>query len=223
MRNLPAIGFGLLLIIIALVLAVRTTDQETTPRPQVAQGFATEMHTTPDAPRSPTTAPTLRPPRLPTVKRTSTPTPVRITRPKPSSSDILALLFQYPYQGTRVNTENARVTIQSATVNEMRLLLITGNGLEANRDPNPGSASYGAILSWEKGEYRVRFLRVEFARGDVSASFFTRAGGGLVLRFQPVDQGKAADDFLYHSIFLRPCDSDVADNPPSDMTERQCY
>jgi len=81
MKNELAVVAGVLMILAASFIAVGTSSQDNTPRPQLAQVMARAFHVTPSSTPRPTFTP------IPTA------TPRRIAELFPSGQDILDLLL----------------------------------------------------------------------------------------------------------------------------------
>ncbi len=211
MKNEFALIVGLVLIVVALFIAMGSTNQDTAPRPQVAQVLATEFHLTPTAAPPPTLTPA------------PAPTPLRVSDPNPSAQELLAFLFQYPYQSTQVSASDARISTRAVDEQGTHFLLVTGQRLLV--DNSPGIfGTFGAVLAWQAGQYQIRFLRVVFTRGYVASSFILRPDATLVLRFEPLRQDVDPDDVEHRSVALPPCQpapgSGAAPIHPSDSV---CY
>ncbi len=211
MKNELALGIGLVLIVVALFIAMGSTDQDTAPRPHVAQVLATEFHVTP----SPVPPPTFTP--------APSPTPLRVSDPNPSAQELLAFIFQYPYQNTQVTPSKARINTRTLDEQGTRLLLVTGQRLLVTNSPGI-FGTFGAVLAWQAGQYQIRFLRVVFTRGYMASSFILRPDATLVLRFEALRQEVNTDDAERGSIALPPCSSSSGLlSTPSNPSEALCY
>ncbi len=77
MKDILAIGFGLLLILAACLIALNQTSEDTLPEPRVAAVLATQLHSSPTVSLTPTVRPTHTPAPTPTL----TPAPTVTTIP----------------------------------------------------------------------------------------------------------------------------------------------
>ncbi len=218
MKNSVAIGIGIALILAALLLAAGTTNRDTSLRPQVAQVFATELH------RTPSITPTA------SVTPTATPTLLHITRPDPGAQEVLALLFQYPYRGTFIETSRARVGTQPLYLEGgARSLIVTGDRVTAGRGLQVASGAFGALLVWENGEYVVKSLQVLLGHGDMLVSYSASPSGTVVFRFRSLALNAEDAVRLQHTFILHPCTAPlgsttaVPTRQPPDLTQWQCY
>jgi hypothetical protein len=218
MKNAIAIGIGIALIAAALFVAAGTTNQDTAQRPQVAQAFATELHTLPSATPTATLTPTI------------TPTPLHITRPDPNAQELLALLFQYPYRGTSIGISRARVNAEPLNLDGgSRGLIVTGDRVMAGRGLQVASGAFGSLLVWENGEYVVKALQVYLGHGDMLVSYSSSPSGAIVFRFRSAALNDEDAIRLQHTFFLHPCNEPVgsatvvAIEQAQDLTHWQCY
>lgn len=217
-KNPVAIGIGIAFILVALLLAAGTTNQDASLRPQIAQVFATELHTTPSV--TPTASAT----------PTSTPTPLHITRPDPDAREVLALLFQYPYQGTFLETSRARVSTQPLYLEGYtRSLIVMGDRVTAGRGMQVASGAFGALLAWENGEYAVKSLQVLLGHGDMLVSYRASPSGTVIFRFRSLALNSEDAVRLQHTFILRPCSSPLVSTTPAaaerslGLTQSLCY
>jgi hypothetical protein len=166
MKNLLALALGIVAIIAALVVASGTTNQDSAPRPGVALVMATALHVTPSATPIDTATP------RPTVTLGPTPTPLHLRNSQPTGQEILALLFQYPQEGSQV-TPLPEVAIDRIQISDepYELLIVTGNGGQAIHQGRLAPIAYGAVLTWEKNEYVVSFEHVEFGHRNAAVIY----------------------------------------------------
>jgi hypothetical protein len=218
MKNVVALGIGLALILAAILMAAGTSSQDMAPRPEVARVLATELHNAPTATPTATATPTV------------TPTPLHLTRPEPGAQEVLAKLFQYPYQGTSLGTSNARVYMQWLYLNGgTRRLIVTGDRVTAGRGMHVASGAFGAVMVWEKGEYSVEFLRVVLGHGDMSVGLSASPDGLLVFRLRALGLNPDVEGLVQHAFVLHPCNvpvgsaTVVAIESAKDLREWDCY
>jgi hypothetical protein len=218
MKNVIALGIGMALILAAILLAAGTTSRDVAPRPEVARVFATELHATPSATPTATMTPTV------------TPTPLHLTRPEPEAQEVLAKLFQYPYQGTTIGTSSARVDMHWLYLNGgTRRLIVTGDRVMAGRGMHVASGAFGAVMVWENGEYVVNFLRVVLGHGDMFVGLSASPDGLLVFRFHALELKPDVEGLVQHTFVLHPCNVPVgsatvaAIESAKDLREWDCY
>lgn len=211
MKNLIALVFGLALISAAIIIAERTTSLDTGPRPLLAAALATEWHLTPSA--TPTASPT------PTL----TPTPVHLAVLKPQPAQVLAKLFQYPYEGTALSTATARVYQQQLYTREGVLrLLVTGDRLIAGRGMQVASGAFGAVMSWNNGEYAITYLRVMLAHGDIHAWLARLQDGTVTFRFGGGPE--LGPGGVQHTFVVHPCNAPgYPATPGAHSDDDECY
>ncbi len=218
MKNVVALGIGMALILAALLIASGTTSQDMAPRPEVARVFATELQAPPSATPTATITPTV------------TPTSLHLTRPEPEAQEVLAKLFQYPYQGTTLGTSNARVNMQWLYLDRgTRQLIVTGDRVMARRGMHVASGAFGAVMLWENGEFGVEFLRVVLGHGDMSVGVSASPDGLLVSRFRALELNPDVEGLVRHTFVLHPCSvpvgsaTAVAIESAEDLREWDCY
>lgn len=211
MKNLIALAIGLALISAAIITAAGTTSQDIAVRPQVARALATDLHTTPSA--TPTAPPT----------PTASPTPIRLTEPEPQPELVLAKLFQYPYEGTVLNTTAARVNSQQLDFEHgAPRLILTGDRLTTGRGMQVASGAFAAVMSWQNGEYVTRFLHVVLGHGFMQVWPSSSPDGTLVFRFSSL--GEQSDASGLHTFFVRPCKSPgYPATPGAHSDDDECY
>ncbi len=199
MKHSFALALGAALILAALALGANTAVQDVAPRPQAALAFATELHARPTPP--------------PTVTRTptATPTPLRLDRPEPTAEQVLAKVFQYPYQGTSLGISGARIKLEPLELNDGRRgLIATGDRVTAGRGMHVASGAFGAILLWDRDEYAVRFLRVVLGHGDMTVTLATSPDGAVGFRFAALGLVAEDESRLTHIYIVRPCSASAA-------------
>lgn len=176
MKSIVALGLGILAIIVALMLASGTTNQDSEQRPVVGLAMATALHATPSA--TPTKTATLSP----TFTPAPTPTRIHLTVTAPDSQDILALLFQYPQQGSVV-IPGESIAIEPAQVpgSLHEMLIVTGEGAQARHQGRDVPAAYGAVLLWVNQEYVVAFEHVEFGHTAARVNYSVTPDTGKIL------------------------------------------
>lgn len=222
MKNAIAIGIGMALIAAAVFVAARTTNQDIVQQPQVAQVLATELHTTPSA--TPTA----------TVTPTATPTPIHITTPNPTTQEVLALLFQYPYEDTPIDASRARARIEVVyldvyTDGRTRCLIVTGDRVTAGRGLQVASGAFAALLMLENDEYVVKALQVYLGHGDMLVSYSASPSGDIVFRFRSAALSDEQAILFQHTYFLHPCSVPVgtataaAIEQAQGLTHQGCY
>jgi hypothetical protein len=165
-KNLAALAVGTVIIIVALAVASGTTNQDRAERPDLAFAMATALHSTPSATPTDTSTP------LPTYTPGPTVTPLHLQDSNPTSREILALLFQYPQDGSAV-TPSPTVGIDRVPLahEPHDLLIVTGDGGQAVHQGRKAPVAYGAVLSWQSGEYFVAFEHVEFGHRNASVIY----------------------------------------------------
>ncbi len=188
MRNGLALLAGFGMILVAFLVGVQRPRDES--RPQAAAAFATALHSTllPPAPQPSPTPPLPAP---------STPITSFLTygSPTPSPDDLIALLSSAAGEGRLVITQPGRLTILSqhpyylgqeeiVTAGDRALLAIGGQ-----KKP----ASFGAILLWDRGRFRVKFEHVQTGiEPEVSVSL-DPATAEIDFAFRDAGARRAAD------------------------------
>jgi hypothetical protein len=91
---------------------------------------------------------------------------------QPSSQEILALLFQYPQDGSAVTPSPVVGIDRIAIPGEPHdLLIVTGDGGRAVHQGRLAPVAYGALLMWQGNEYVVAFEHVEFGHRNASVIY----------------------------------------------------
>lgn len=218
MRQIVALGIGIVLIALAMILAAGTTSRDTAPRPKAALAIETEIHSTPS-----------RTPRA-TGTPTVTPTPMHLTATDPDTQQVLAKLFQYPYRGTVIGTSGARVELQRPfSDGDLDRLVVTGDRVMAGRGLHVASGAFAAVMVREKGEYTLKFLRVVLGKGDMSVRLSAAPSGLVVFRFSRGEMSPRAVAPVEHTFVVRPCSetmgtaTDVAIESLNEIREWDCY
>jgi hypothetical protein len=171
MNKAVALTVGVATITVALFLAAGSSSRDSSPRPEAALVMATVFHQTPSATPTDSATPTLTFTPLPT------PTALHLKITQPGSQDILALLFQYPQQGSFI-APRPEVAVDRVRVPDEPhdILIASGNGAAANHLGRIAPVAFGAVLLWVKEEYVVAFRHVEFGRSDARVISWTTPG-----------------------------------------------
>lgn len=180
-----ALMIGLAAMIVALVLAAGSSSQDSAPRPELALAMATSLHQKPSATPTDTATPTE------TLTPSPTPTALHLTRSQPSEQEILALLFQYPQQGSVITPRSGAAVDRVRVPNEpLDALVVTGNGTGAILSGRNAPVAFGAVLLWVRDEYVVAFKHVEIGRSDARVIAWTLPGESQIwFLFQDVEAG----------------------------------
>jgi hypothetical protein len=200
MKNGLVIVVGVLMIVAASFLAAGTSSQDNTLRPQLAQVMATAFHVTPSATPRPTFSP------IPTA------TPLRITQVDPRAQELLAVLFQYPYQGASIITSQARLEVERLEANDSpATLVLAGDGATAADGMHRFPAAFGAVLAWQDGEYVVKFKHVELGHQDALVSVAVSESGRVNFVFQDIFIGAhEMGGGFQRTIIVQPCNVPLA-------------
>lgn len=198
MKNGVALLSGALMILAALFLAAGASSQDHTPRPQIAQALATDLHVTPSATPRPTFTP------IPTA------TPLRLTRPDPSDQEILDSLFQYPYWRAYIIPSPTHLSVHRLQVDGLApALIIAGDGATATDGYQVYPAAFGAVLTRDGEGYVRKFLRVQFGHRDAQVSASISPQGRIVFTFRDLgSDGPGVSVLSQQTIVLNSCEAD---------------
>ena len=174
-----ALVVGMAAMIVALVLAAGSSSQDSASRPEAALVMATVLH------QKPSVTPTV------TLTPSPTPTALHLNRSRPSSQEILGLLFQYPQQGSFITPRAGTAVDRVRVPNEpLDALIVTGNGTSANHLGRNAPVAFGAVLLWVNDEYVVAFKHIEVGRSDARVIAWTLPGESEIwFLFQDVEAG----------------------------------
>ncbi len=180
-----ALVVGLAALIVAFVLAARSSSQDTAPRPEAALVMATALHQKPSATPTDTATPTV------TLTPSPTPTALHLNRSQPSEQEILEFLFQYPQQGSLITPSAGAAVDRVRVPNEsLDAMIVTGIGTDANYLGRSAPIAFGAVLLWVNEEYVVAFKHVEVGGSDARVIAWTSPGESQIwFMFQEIEAG----------------------------------
>ncbi len=191
MRHRAGLIIGIGFILVAFWMALGTSNQDAAPRPPSALALATRFHSTP----SPTSPPT------------ATPRP-----PTPTPGQIMNLIFNTPPQTMYRVIPPKNLTIRA--VHSYYLgqdeLVVTGDRTRFYMEGQFLPAAFGAVLTWDHGQYAVKFSHLLLGRQGATVTLsVTPENGEILFIFDdigPGGNGASTIEHAYHvNCFIGTC------------------